>query len=119
MSTGNRKPESVSLNRRLVLESSQEVSDGAGGFVTYWSALGTLWGRVEPRSGRLSSGEAGAVSETGFDVLVRAAPVGQSNRPVPGQRFRIGGRLFRIEAVTEEEPRALYLRCDCIEEVSA
>ncbi len=109
----------ATLNRRLDLVSPQEVSDGAGGCTTTWTVLGTMWGRVEPRAGRSVSGEVGAVSVAGFTVLVRAAPVGQSNRPVVGQRFQFGGRVLRIDAVTEDEPGGRYLRCACTEEVSA
>jgi len=108
----------LTLNRRLVLETQQEVSDGAGGCTTTWAALGTLWGRMAPRAARATNGETGEVSTAGFTVIVRAAPVGQSIRPVPGQRFRIGTRLFAIDAVTEDAPGGFYLRCICSEEVS-
>lgn len=110
---------SMALNHKLVLEAPQEIPDGAGGCLRSWGALGTLWGRVEPRSARLGLGEVGAISSSGFTVWVHGAPVGQSNRPAPGQRFVMQGRVLRIEAVTEEEPRGLYLRCSCNEEVSA
>lgn len=106
------------LNRRLVLEAATRQADGAGGFVETWQAKGTLWGGVRPRAGRLANGEVGAVSVGAFTITVRGAPVGNSRRPEPGQRFRMGQRLFRIEAVTEEEPRGHYLRCQCEEEVA-
>lgn len=109
----------MALNHRLVLEAPQEVPDGAGGCTRTWGALGTLWGKVEPRGGRATVGAAGMASESAFTVWVRGASVGQSNRPLAGQRFAMAGRVLRIEAVTEEEPRGLYLRCTCTEEVSA
>lgn len=110
---------SRALNRRLVLEAPQRVSDGAGGFDETWIALGTLWAGVKPRTGRLARGETGEVSIGGFRFTVRGAPKGHSNRPEPGQRFRMGARVFRIESVTENEPSGLYLVCECQEEVSA
>ncbi|MGH1413266.1 MAG: phage head closure protein [Pelagimonas sp.] len=106
------------LNRQLSLEAMQRTSDGAGGFVETWQQLGTLWGEVRPRTGRLAEGEAGAVSVTGFRITVRGAPEGHSGRPVAGQRFRLGNRRFRIEAVTEVEPKGFYLNCHCEEEVA-
>lgn len=109
---------SRTLNRRLVLEAPSRVSDGAGGYDETWTALGTLWAQVKPRTGRLASGETGAVSVGAFRITVRGAPMGYSSRPEPGQRFRAGTRLFRIEAVTEEEPSGLYLICQCQEEVA-
>ncbi|MDJ0821461.1 MAG: head-tail adaptor protein [Paracoccaceae bacterium] len=107
----------VNLNRRLVLEAPQRVADSAGGFAETWQALGTLWAEVTPGRGREASGAAGAVSVLRFRVTVRGAPLGHSNRPVPGQRFRMGVRLFRIEAVTEREPDGKYLICDVEEEL--
>lgn len=109
---------SKTLNRRLILESPARVSDGAGGFEETWTALGTLWAQIKPRTGRLANGETGAVSIGAFRITVRGAPFGHSSRPEPGQRFRTGARLFRIEAVTEEEPSGLYLICQCQEEVA-
>ncbi|SNT38051.1 head-tail adaptor protein [Antarctobacter heliothermus] len=109
---------SWTLNRRLTLEALQRVSDGAGGFEETWSALGTLWATVKPRTGRLANGETGAVSVGAFRIITRGAPQGHSSRPEPGQRFRMGARSFRIEAVTEEEPSGLYLISQCQEEVA-
>ena len=42
----------VVLNRALVLETADQLPDGAGGYSQTWRALGTLWAAVEPRSGR-------------------------------------------------------------------
>ena len=106
------------LNRRMTLEAAERAPDGAGGFVETWVTLGTLWADVAPRSGRIATGEGGAVSATAFRVTLRAAPVGQSDRPAAGQRLRMGTRLFRIEAVTESDASALYLTCQCEEEIA-
>ncbi len=106
------------LNRHLVLEGKTLVPDGAGGQSEIWTALGTLWGEVVPRTGRETSGEAGAVSLTGFRITVRGAPVGQSNRPVAGQRFRLGTRILAILSVTEAAGLDRYLTCIAEEEVS-
>lgn len=108
----------IALNRRLILEQAVRSDDGAGGFVESWVALGTLWGEVKPRTGRLANGETGALSVTGFKITVRGAPVGHSNRPQPGQQFRMNTRVFRIEAVTERDGAGLYLLCHCEEELA-
>ncbi|MFW2543525.1 phage head closure protein [Primorskyibacter sp. 2E107] len=108
----------VNLNRRLVLESPEAVADGAGGYSQSWQALGALWAQIVPRSGRQVNGETGSVSVTGYQITVRGAPVGHSARPKPGQRFIAPGRVFNIEAVTEDKARGLYLVCHCAEEVS-
>ncbi len=68
------------LNRGLVLEAPVSVPDGAGGQITTWSALGTLWGELKPRSGRETNGEAGPLSTARYRITVRAAPPGQTRR---------------------------------------
>ncbi len=107
----------VHLNRPLVLEALERVSDGAGGNEETWAALGTLWAEVQARTGRDRAGEGGAVSATGFRVTVRAAPLGAPSRPEAGQRFRDGTRILRIEAVAERDAAARFLTCFCEEEV--
>lgn len=106
------------LNRRLTLESPDRVSDGAGGFVESWTALGVLWAAVEPRTGKESSTAGAAVSSVSYRIIVRGAPVGSARRPVPEQRFRDGARLFRISAVTEQDPAGRFLICFADEEVA-
>ncbi|WP_135505101.1 head-tail adaptor protein [Roseovarius aestuariivivens] len=108
----------VHLNRRLVLEEEVRQADGAGGYLGTWAALGTLWADIRARSGRDASGEDTSVSRTGFRVTVRAAPFGAPSRPSPGQRFRDGMRIFRIEAVAERDAQGRYLTCFCEEEVA-
>ncbi|WP_412504879.1 head-tail adaptor protein [Roseovarius sp. SYSU LYC5161] len=108
----------VALNRHLVLETRQRVADGAGGFVETWVELGRLWADLRARTGRQRGGEGGSVSTTGYRVLVRAAPYGAPSRPVPGQRFRDGARLLRIEAVAEHDDAGRFLTCFAEEEVA-
>ncbi|EPX81942.1 Gene Transfer Agent protein [Salipiger mucosus DSM 16094] len=107
------------LNRELELVAAQPAPDGAGGFAETWQKIGTLWAEIRPRRGRESKGEAGAVAVGRFRITVRGAPQGASARPVPGQRFRMGARLFRILAVTEREPGGMYLVCETQEEVAS
>lgn len=107
------------LNRALVLEARSESPDGAGGLVVGWVALGTLWAAVLPGTGREGGDEGVTTGEVPCRIVVRGAPVGAPSRPVAGQRFREGGRLFRILAVTEADPAARYLTCFAREEVAA
>lgn len=106
------------LSHKLVLEAAQTAADGAGGQTETWAAVGTLWAEVKAGSGRESSGSAGTVSSAAYRITVRGAPVGQSNRPLPGQRFRQGTRLWRILAVTEADALGRYLVCFAQEEVA-
>lgn len=105
------------LNRSLVLEAMSRVADGAGGFAESWGALGTLWAEVKPGAGRDAAGEEVVMGVVGYRITLRGAPQGSPARPVPGQRFRDGGRLFAILAVTEADAAGRYLTCFAREEV--
>lgn len=106
------------LSHQVVLEEAQHVSDGAGGSSTVWTALGIHWAELRPGSGR-EVGENGLpLSRQPMRIVVRAAPVANDRRPLPGQRFRQGARLFAIEAVTELDNEGRYLVCRCVEQVA-
>jgi len=109
----------VRLNRRLVLEDAQTVPDGAGGFEETWIPLGALWAHVKAGTGREKAAEFVTLSTVPYRITVRAAPVGAPSRPKPEQRFRDGERVFRIQAVTEDEEAGTYLVCFAREEVAA
>ena len=109
----------VHLNRRLVLEAPERVADGAGGYSDGWITLGEVWAEVTARTGREKQGEAVPVSNVGYRITVRGAPMGASSRPQPDQRFREGARVFRILAVAEHDPDGRYLTCFAEEEVAA
>lgn len=106
------------LNRRLVLESAQRVSDGAGGYREEWGALGQVWAEVTGRSGRDTARAGLPVSKTQYKITLRAAPVGQPDRPAPQQRFRDGVRIYAIKSVFEADLMGRFLICLVEEEVS-
>lgn len=108
-----------SLTRNLTLEAPERVADGGGGYQTTWRALGTLWAEVRATKGRASEGAAGPLSRVPLRIVVRAAPIGSSARPVPGQRFAEGSRRYAILAVTESDAHARYLDITCEEETAA
>lgn len=107
------------LNRKLILEEAQRQPDGSGGWTEVWVALGALWARVDPGSGRERAGEFVTLSSVPYRITVRAAPQGAPSRPRPEQRLRDGARIYRITAVTEEDPGGHYLICFAQEEVLA
>ncbi|EBA16164.1 head-tail adaptor, putative [Roseobacter sp. SK209-2-6] len=106
------------LNRKLTLETPQRLDDGSGGFQQSWVALGDCWAAFAPRQGRTEGSGGTTVSSQSFRITVRAAPPEDPSRPIAGQRFREGNRLFLIEAVREADVLARYLTCECREEVS-
>ncbi len=106
------------LNRKLVLETPVQLPDGAGGYAEGWEALGTVWAGVRPGSGRLSDHAGLPVASLPLKITVRSAPQGSPARPMAGQRFRDGDRLYRIYSVTEADESARYLLCNAREEVT-
>lgn len=106
------------LTRPLWLQAMQATPDGAGGFQTAWGDLGMLWAEVKNGSGRATSGEGGAVSSMSHRIVVRAAPVGASSRPLPGQRFVDETGTFLIKAVSEYDPMGRFLVCFTQQEVA-
>ncbi len=107
------------LNRSLVLEAPLRVGDGAGGYVHDWQSMGVLWAEVKAGSGRETASSATTVSRVPYRITVRAAPFGAASRPVAGQRFRAGARIFNINAVAEQDAHAQYLTCHAEEETAS
>ncbi|MEP4195382.1 MAG: head-tail adaptor protein [Aliishimia sp.] len=107
------------LNRRLSLDARGHLFDGAGGYEPLWSELGVHWAEVTPRSGRERQGKNAPLSNVGYKITVRSAPVGNPARPLPEQRFRDGNRIFHIKGVAESDQQGLYLTCFVEEEVVA
>ncbi len=105
------------LSRALVLEEPMRVSDGAGGFSEGWTALGVLWAEVTARTGRETAMGGAPVSTVAYKIVVRGAPFGATDRPLPEQRFRDGARVFTIQAVAERDPEGRYLTCFADEEL--
>ncbi len=103
------------LSRKLLLEARVRSTDGAGGYSGGWSVLGTHWGAVEPRSGRLETGEEYARGRASYRVTIRAVPPTSLSRPKPGQRFRDGARIFAIRSVRDSSDLR-FLTCDVDEE---
>lgn len=108
----------VILNRPLSLEVFEKVADGAGGYGGNWSVLGTLWAQVLPAGGGASSHAGVQVRAQRLAITVRGAPVGAQSRPVVGQRFREGERVYRIETVAERDAQGKFLTCMAREETA-
>ena len=100
----------------LVLESAQRVDDGMGGYRLEWRPLGILYAQMRAGSGAERQGEVGAESVVPWRITVRGARGRDPRRPRPEQRFRMGERVFRIEAVAEADKAGLWLDCLAREE---
>lgn len=103
----------------LILETAGRAGDGLGGYVVRWAALGRVFATMKAGSGRTGLAEVGPESVVGWKITVRAAPEGDPRRPAPGQRFRMGARLFPIDAVAEADAAGRWLVCTAREERQA
>jgi head-tail adaptor len=103
----------------LVLETRDEVADGAGGVATTgWVAVGSVFARLEAMSGREALASEAGVSRVPYRITVPAAPFGAPSRPTARQRFRHGARIFEIVAVRETGQARQFLECHAIEETT-
>lgn len=109
----------ITLNRRLTLEDIVRTPDGAGGFAESWAPLGQLWAQVKATTGREAESGNATLSRVFYDITVRSAPFDAPSRPKPEQRFKEGGRVFRILSVAEKDVSGKYLNCTAIEEAVA
>ena len=100
----------------LVLESPERVADGMGGYRMEWRALGILYAQMRAGTGAERPGEIGAESVVPWRITLRGARGRDPRRPRPEQRFRMGERVFRIEAVAEADAAGLWLVCLAREE---
>jgi head-tail adaptor len=104
------------LNRQLTLENAVQSPDGSGGLTVTWVQLGTVWAEFQSATASEKTGYAAPVARALYRAILRAAPVGSPRRPQPGQRARIGTRIFEIDAVSEYDRDARFLRCILKEE---
>jgi len=104
------------LNRRLVLEAPQRVSDEAGGYTLIWQVLGSVWAQVGLRTGRETERLETPLSVSNYRITVRAVSLDAPERPRPEHRFRDGDRIYLIKAVAEADAFGRYLTCFATEE---
>lgn len=99
------------LTRRLTLEAPAAAPDGAGGLVEDWAPLGLHWAALVATRGGERVSTAGRESRVSHRAFIRWAAEGRPERPTPAQRFREGGRVFDILAVTEADGERRRLVC--------
>ncbi len=97
------------LNRKLKLEVASRDRDSAGGYVTNWTVLGEIWAKISPGTGTEAESSGLSLAKVPLKIIVRAAPAGSPQRPLPGQRLREEGRIYNILAVAEADAGARFL----------
>ena len=98
------------LSARLVLEQPAETPDGQGGVTRSFSALATLWARIEPVVAKADEA-AGALPVT----VTHRIWLRHRGDLAGGMRLRKGARIFAIHAFRDPDETGRYMLCDCEE----
>ena len=98
------------LTARLVLERPVETPDGQGGVARSFTALATLWARIEPVQARADEAAGAAPVTVTHRIWLRAR-----GDLAGGMRLRKGTRLFVLRAFRDPDETARYTLCDCEE----
>jgi len=102
------------LRHRLIIESPQRLSDGAGGATVTWAQVASVWANIKPVSAReLRSAEQRAEKVTHTITLRYRSDIDATMRLV-GE-----GRIFNIDAIINEAERDQWLKCFCVEGLTA
>ena len=100
------------LSHRLQLESFAQVSDGQGGSLGGWTALGAVWAYIEPVASPTFTDMAGGERAVVTHRIVMRFRQGVT----AGQRLRKGSRIFSIRLLRALDESGRYLSCLCEEE---
>ena len=92
------------LRLRLVLEKAARNPDGAGGATLAWSAVATVAADVTP-----VGAEERAAGEGSAAVLRHRIVIRHRADVEPGDRFRLGARIFSIISATDPHEDRRYL----------
>jgi SPP1 family predicted phage head-tail adaptor len=100
------------LRHRLILQSKVETRGAAGGVTTTWETQATVWGGIEPLSGR----EYTAIQQTQNEATVRIVIRYQSSID---ETWRVlnGGLAYAIQSIINENTRDRMLTLMCLEGV--
>ncbi len=99
-----------SLRHRLVHETPVDLPDGMGGTTRSFLAVDALWAAIE------TTAVPGEVADRPGAVLTHKVTVRAPAIVEPGDRLRLGARLFLVGAVSDPEGRGRRLLCRCREE---
>lgn len=99
------------LNRRITLESLVQTKDSEGGMVDSWSAVATVWAKVDNLSGndRRATSHGGQVAEARTEFTIR-------HRSDLNAKMRVNysGKKYNIRHLNDfaEAHRFVVLTCD-------
>lgn len=97
----------------MTLQQRTTTQDAYGAPVETWSDLATVWGHVEPLSGREYFQAQQLQARVNTHITIR-----YRDGVTPLLRAKLGSRVYRIEAVINPDERKRELQLMCEEEVT-
>lgn len=107
MKNGITKTPIASLRHRLTIEQLSDVSDGQGGYTVAWSALATVWGKLEPVSSRERYFAKQVQYQRSHKAIIRFR-----DDVTNTMRITFDNRTFQIKGVYSPDERKAYLFLD-------
>lgn len=101
------------MRNRLAIQSRTTTKDSYGAAVESWSTAATVWGRIEPLSGRELWQAQQVRPDVSHKVTLRAYA-----GLTPRHRLLFGSRVFEISSVLNIDERGRFMVCVCIEKVT-
>lgn len=98
------------LRDRIAIKRRDLADDGAGGTLTTWFPLATVWARVRELSGRAGQSADGRSSFISHSVVMRFR-----TDLSPGDRIVYRGRNLEVVNAADLNGRRAYLSCTCSE----
>ena len=100
------------LRHRLRLQSQTQTRDAYGAAIISWATEATVWGAIEPLSGREYFSQAQTQNEAKVRIVIRyRSSVDESWRVVSG------GKYYSIESVINHDERDRMMTLLCLEGV--
>lgn len=95
------------LNKRVIFQSEQQVSDGGGGYELGWADTLEVWGQYNPEKGR-EKVEQGRLEDALAGTL-RVRHTSETEAITAGQRVLIDGEPFQIRSAANEDQRRMFM----------
>ena len=99
-----------SLRHRLTIQSVGSTLDDYGDLSNSWTTLATVWGAINPLSGREES-----IGEELKGVVTHLIKIRYKSGVTPNSRISFDSRTFQIESVKNWEERGVFMELLCKE----
>lgn len=94
------------LDQRVTIQELISTPDGAGGYLTKWSDVATVWAKVRPRASKEAVGSDRVEGSAVYMFVMRYRSIDERNR------FMWKGVPFNVRPAMDHGPRSLYIVVD-------